>query len=191
MNDLITIFLNTVTTKNIILCCLLGIIPLLLYQLTLSKTLNTGLIILAIMIITRWLTLALENLVLLPFGLLYLKIPLYIITIYFAIYSAKIFSSKYLPTLSNLFDNYPEFFYTNYAIYGISFFNDSYNLKFLPATVFVFGSGAGYLLVMVIFMAIKERIAFETKLTPAKKIFLEMILLGFLSLLFFTLIVKR
>jgi len=185
MNEnLIVLFIKALTGNNLILYSLLGICPLVLYQLNIKECFSIGLIITAIMLIGTWLTLFFFNFILLQMNLIYLKILCFVFFIYLIIQFIKIIANRFSPSLSKLFDTYPEFFYTNYAIYGLAFLNINLNFEFLNATVLALGSGLGYLIVILIFNAIKERINDIKKLSPSRRLFMELVVLGLMSLVF-------
>jgi|GEM_PF-1229894 len=185
MNEnLIVLFIKALTGNNLILYSLLGICPLVLYQLNIKECFSIGLIITAIMLIGTWLTLFFFNFILLQMNLIYLKILCFVFFIYLIIQFIKIIANRFSPSLSKLFDTYPEFFYTNYAIYGLAFLNINLIFEFLNATVLALGSGLGYLIVILIFNAIKERINDIKKLSPSRRLFMELVVLGLMSLVF-------
>jgi len=92
--------------------------------------------------------------------------------------------SSFSPEFSSLFDKYPEFFYTNYAVYGLVFLTVNFKLKIMSGIMFSLGSGIGYLIVAIIFMAIKDRLWSGYKTGHLKRIYVELIILGLVSLIF-------
>ncbi|MEO0124314.1 MAG: Rnf-Nqr domain containing protein [candidate division WOR-3 bacterium] len=187
-NNLLNIFIDAVFGKNIVLYYLLGLCPLILYKTSIKESFVIGTNLTIIMVVCSFVSVFVNNLLLIPFNLGYLKILFIILIIYLIIYCGKVLLSKFSPNLSALFDNYPEFFFTNYALYGVIFLNISFKSRVLPAVLSSFGFGIGYLILTIIFMAIKEKLRFEQKTTALKNIYLELIILGLISLVIFSII---
>jgi len=185
MNDnLLNIFIDAILGKNIVLYYILGICPLILYKTNIKETLSICFILLIIMVICASVCLVVNNLILIPLNLSYLQILLILIIIYLIIYYTKTLLSRFSPELSFLFDKYPEFFYTNYAVYGLVILTINLKLKIMPGMMFALGSGIGYLIIAIIFMEIKDRLWPGYKTGNLKRIYLELIILGLVSLIF-------
>uniref|UniRef100_A0A7V1EH01 Uncharacterized protein n=1 Tax=candidate division WOR-3 bacterium TaxID=2052148 RepID=A0A7V1EH01_UNCW3 len=182
--NLLNIFIDAVLGKNIVLYYILGICPLILYKANINKILSICSILTIIMVICSSVCLTVNNLILIPLKLNYLQILLILIITYLIIHYTKILLSSFSPALSSLFDKYTEFFYTNYAVYGLVFLTVNFKLKIMSGIMFSFGSGIGYLIVAIIFMAIKDRLWSGYKTGHLKRIYVELIILGLVSLIF-------
>lgn len=136
------------------------------------------------MVICPMVCLIVNNYILVPLKLNHLQILLILIITYLIIYYTKTLLSRFSPELSFLFDKYPEFFYTNYAVYGLVFLTINLKLKIIPGMMFALGSGIGYLIIAIIFMEIKDRLWPGYKTGNLKRIYLELIILGLVSLIF-------
>ncbi len=184
MNEnLLNVFIDAVVGRNIILYYILGVCPLILYKTSINESFFIGIILTIVMVISAFVA-VLINFILTLLHLSYLQILLIIIIVYLIIYYTRIILNRFFPNSSKLFANYPEFFYTNYALYGLVFLNINIKADILPAVVFSFGAGVGYLIITVIFMAIKERLGFARKTNNLENIYLGLIILGLISLLF-------
>ncbi|MCX7995291.1 MAG: hypothetical protein N3A65_05935 [candidate division WOR-3 bacterium] len=191
MNIEVLIFLDALFKKNVVLYHLLGISPFLLYNIKLKESLHTGLIIAAIMVVSNVLTFAAERLFFIPLGFGHLRILFVILSVYFIIYYSKFFLKKFSSELSSLFDNYPEFFYTNYALYGSVFLNRGEGLNFISTIISALGMGTGYLIVLFIFITCKERVDMNKKLSLFSRLSRELVLLGLMSIVFISIILRR
>lgn len=185
-NNLLNIFIDGFWGKNIILYYLLGVCPLILYKTAIKESFAIGIILTIIMSLCSFVSTLVNNFFLIPFHLEYFQIIFIIIIIYLVIYYTKILLSRFSPNLSDLFDKYPEFFFTNYALYGVVFLNISFKSNILPAVLSSFSFGIGYLIVTILFMAIKEKIRFEQRTAALKSIYLELVILGLLGIVFFS-----
>ncbi len=183
-SSLLGTVINQITGNNIVLYSLLGICPLILYRLNFKECYSTGLIIVVIMLLSFWMNLFVYHFLLLPLNFTHLRIVLFVLIIYLTIYFAEVAMNKYYPPLAILFKQYPEFFYTNYAIYGAVLLNVSHKLAFFDSTISVLGSGLGYFIVLFIFMEVKERINAIKKISAPRRMFLELSILALMSLVF-------
>lgn len=177
-------FIKNLTSNNIALYALLGICPLILYQLSIKDCLIIGTVISSIMLLSTWLIMLFYYFIIIPINLFYLKIITFTIIIYLMIQFTKITINKFYPQVSKLFDKYPEFFYTNIAIYGSIFLNIKPQLKFLSSTVNTLGSGLGYLIITILFNSIKERINDSNNSSMSHQLVIALILLGLIGLVF-------
>lgn len=184
INSLVAIFIKNITGNNIVLYTLLGVCPLILYQITIKESLALGIIMTVIIFFCTHITLLIYNFIILPLNLDYLKILSFIITIYLVMQLIKSIFNKINSSYAKLFDTYPEFFYTNFAVYGSVFLHVKSNFNFLNITVNSLGTGIGYLVILVIFNSIKERLSDSQNLTRSYRIFIELIILGLMSLVF-------
>ncbi|MEO0160925.1 MAG: Rnf-Nqr domain containing protein [candidate division WOR-3 bacterium] len=189
MNAILSLLWETLTKNNVCLYYLLGICPLLLYNLNLGESFITGLVIILLMVLGNWVVFIIEKIFLLPLGLSYMQISFFVLIIYLLLYYSKIMVKRLPGNLSDLFDNYPEFFFTNYAIYGVIFLNRSSNLPFWETTVASFGFGFGYLVILVLFMLIKEKMNINERMPIP--VFRQLLILSLMSLVFMSLIFKQ
>ncbi|MGQ9664695.1 MAG: Rnf-Nqr domain containing protein [bacterium] len=183
-NSLVLTFIKNITSNNIALYALLGICPLILYQLSIKDCLIIGIAITAIMLLSTWSIMLFYYFIIIPINLFYLKFISFTVIIYLMIEFAKITINKFYPSISKLFDRYPEFFHTNIAIYGSIFLNIKPQLKFLNITVNALSSGLGYLILMLFFYTIKTRINDCKNSSLFHQLVITLILLGLMSLVF-------
>ncbi|MGB9720225.1 MAG: Rnf-Nqr domain containing protein [bacterium] len=183
-NNLLAILVDHIIGSNIVLYTLLGICPLILYAVNLKECLMIGIILIVIMLISAWLNLFIFYFLLRPLNFTHVAIVLFILITWLTIHYIRFAMNQSYPYLAILFDKYPEFFYTNYAIYGTVFLNINRKLVFLDTTISVLASGLGYLVVILIFMTIKERIYLIKKISRPWRLFMELSILALISLVF-------
>jgi|UniRef100_A0A7V3VUA9 Na+-translocating ferredoxin:NAD+ oxidoreductase RnfA subunit len=178
--DLLPTFLNLIFNKNIVLYHLLGICPILLYRISLKESLKIGIIITLMMLINVWVV---SLTFLTQFYFAKFRILLTILIVYLIMHFTKVILTHYKPSFAYLFDKYPEFFYTNYALYGTTIMNIKINNP-LFMTLNSISAGIGYLILLIVFMPVKERMLSSKKSSQEKNIALELIILGLMSMLF-------
>lgn len=160
---LVGIFLAAILTENYILNKFLGICPFL----GVSKKLNTAFgmscAVTVVMVIATAVTWPIYNGILVPAGLEYLQTIVFILIIAALVQLLEITLKKYMPPLYNSLGIYLPLITTNCAVLGVTMLvldkaaaDASYG--YLQALVNAFGSGVGFLVAMVIFAGIRERL---------------------------------
>ena len=160
---LVGIFLAAILTENYILNKFLGICPFL----GVSKKLNTAFgmscAVTVVMVIATAVTWPIYNGILVPAGLEYLQTIVFILIIAALVQLLEIALKKYMPPLYNALGIYLPLITTNCAVLGVTMLvldkaaaDASYG--YLQALVNAFGSGVGFLVAMVIFAGIRERL---------------------------------
>lgn len=163
IKGLIAIFLAAILTENYILNKFLGICPFL----GVSKKLNTAtgmsVAVTVVMVISTAVTWPIYNYVLRPQGLEYLQTIVFILIIAALVQFIETVLKKYIPSLYNALGIYLPLITTNCAVLGVTMLviekgQSDASFGFLQSLVNAFGSGIGFLVAMVLFAGIRERI---------------------------------
>ena len=161
---LVGVFLAAILTENYILNKFLGICPFL----GVSKKLNTAVgmscAVTAVMVIATAVTWPVYTYVLVPNDLSYLQTIVFILIIAALVQLIEIFLKRYMPPLYNALGIYLPLITTNCAVLGVTMLvidnhaasPETYG--FLQAIVNAFGSGIGFLVAMVLFAGVRERL---------------------------------
>jgi electron transport complex protein RnfA len=94
-----------------------------------------------------------------PLGLVFLRTAVFILVIASLVQFVEMFLKKNMRALYSALGIYLPLITTNCAILGVTFLNINYGFNLLNATVFSAGTGLGFTLVIVLFAAIRERLA--------------------------------
>lgn len=163
IKSLIAVFLAAILTENYVLSKFLGICPFLGVSKKLGTAVGMSLAVTAVMLIATAVTFPLYTLVLVPLGLAYLQTIVFILVIAALVQLVEIILKKYIPTLYRALGIYLPLITTNCAVLGITLLvieksaaDASYT--FLHAMVNALGTGVGYLVAMVLFAGIRERL---------------------------------
>ena len=166
IKSLIAIFLAAILTENYILNKFLGICPFL----GVSKKLNTAVgmscAVIAVMVIATAVTWPIYTLILVPNNLSYLQTIVFILIIAALVQLIETIMHKYMPPLYNALGIYLPLITTNCAVLGVTmlvidkFYNPASPMGFSYAQALVnaFGSGVGFMVAMVIFAGVRERL---------------------------------
>lgn len=158
MKDPALIFLGAFLINNIVLMRFLGLCPFFGVSTAVETATGMGMAVIFVMTLASWITWIVFNVVLLPSNLVFLRTAVFILTIASLVQLVEMFLKKYYRTLYNAMGIYLPLITTNCAILGITFLNIDNKFNFLNATVFAIGTGIGFMVVMITFAAIRERL---------------------------------
>lgn len=152
----LSILLTAILTNNYVLSRFLGICPFL----GVSKKLNTAVgmstAVILVMVLSSAVTYPL-NTFLDNHGLGYLQTIVFILVIAALVQLIEIFLKKYVPSLYKALGIYLPLITTNCAVLGVTILNITEGYTFWEGLVNAFGSGVGFLVAMVMFAGVRER----------------------------------
>lgn len=163
IKGLVAIFLAAILTENYILNKFLGICPFLGVSKKLDTATGMSIAVTFVMVISTAVTWPIYNYVLYPKGLAYLQTIVFILIIAALVQFIEIVLKKYVPSLYNALGIYLPLITTNCAVLGVTMLviekgQSDPSFGFIQSLVNAFGSGIGFLVAMVIFAGIRERI---------------------------------
>ena len=163
IKSLVAVFLAAILTENYILSKFLGICPFLGVSKKIGTAVGMSLAVTVVMLIATAVTFPLYTLVLIPLKLAYLQTIVFILVIAALVQLVEIVLKRYIPALYRALGIYLPLITTNCAVLGITLLvleksaaDASYT--FLHAMVNALGTGVGYLVAMVLFAGIRERL---------------------------------
>ena len=163
LKSLVAIFLAAILTENYILNKFLGICPFL----GVSKKLNTAtgmsLAVTVVMVLATAVTWPIYTYLLVPAGLAYLQTIVFILIIAALVQLLEITLRKYMPPLYNSLGVYLPLITTNCAVLGVTMLvlekgAADPTFGYVESLVNAFGAGIGFLVAMVLFAGIRERL---------------------------------
>lgn len=163
IKSLLAVFLAAILTENYILSKFLGICPFLGVSKKLGTALGMSLAVTVVMLIATAVTFPLYKMVLVPLDLAYLQTIVFILVIAALVQLTEIVLKRYIPALYSALGIYLPLITTNCAVLGITILvleksAADFNYTFLHAMVNALGTGIGYLVAMVLFAGIRERL---------------------------------
>ena len=163
IKSLVAIFLAAILTENYVLNKFLGICPFL----GVSKKLNTAFgmscAVTVVMVIATAVTWPLYTYLLVPNDLAYLQTLVFILVIAALVQLLETTLRKYMPPLYNALGIYLPLITTNCAVLGVTMLvlekgaSDA-SFGYLQSLVNAFGSGVGFLVAMILFAGVRERL---------------------------------
>ena len=157
MKIMLSILLTGILTENFILAKFLGICPFL----GVSKKLNTAVGMSAAVIfvmLSTAVTYPINAKLLVPNDLEYLQTIVFILVIAALVQLVEIILKKYMPALYNALGIYLPLITTNCAVLGVVLINVENNYNFGQSMMRSLGGGLGFMLAMVMFAGVRERL---------------------------------
>ncbi len=158
MSNFISILLAGLLTENMILSKFLGICPFLGVSKKVPTAASMGVAVTAVMLIATAATYPIYAYILVPGGLAYLQTIVFILIIAAIVQLLEIAIKKFSPPLYSALGIYLPLITTNCAVLGITILNFTKELTFLESLVNALSAGLGFLLAMVIFAGVREKL---------------------------------
>lgn len=164
--EIIIIIMTSVLVNNYVLTKFLGICPFLGVSKKTDQATGMGLAVIFVMVLATLVTWPIQNFILVPLGLEFLQTIVFILLIAALVQLLEMFMKKAIPALHASLGIYLPLITTNCAVLAVcknSLTEEMVlvngNPSFLYAIVYAFASGLGFLLAMVLFSGVRERIA--------------------------------
>ena len=152
------IVIGAIFVNNVVLAQFLGICPFL----GVSKKLNTAVgmsaAVIFVMVLSTAVTYPINQFLLVKNGLEYLQTLVFILVIAALVQLVEIALKKFLPALYNSLGIYLPLITTNCAVLGVVLLNIDKSYSFWQSIVNSLGAGLGFMLAMVLFAGVRERL---------------------------------
>lgn len=154
--NLISIFITSLLTENIVLTKFLGICPFVGTSNKEKSALGMGLAVTLVVTLSSIITYLIYYYILIPTNTVYLQTIFFILVIAALVQLLEMLLKKYLPVLYKNLGIYLPLITTNCAVLGITLLNINSGYNFLQMLSFSIGSSLGFTLVIYIFSTIRE-----------------------------------
>lgn len=156
--NLISLFVMSILTENIVLTKFLGICPFVGTSSKESSALGMGLMVSIVTTVSSIISYLLYKYLLIPTETTYLKTLLFILVIAFMVQLVEILLKKYNNKLYKSLGIYLPLITTNCAVLGVVLLNINNGYNFIEMLIYSIGSSIGFTLVIYIFSSIRENI---------------------------------
>jgi electron transport complex protein RnfA len=156
MKAFLFIILTAILTQNFILCKFLGICPFLGVSKKLDTAVGMSAAVIFVMVLATAVTYPINTL-LVKNDLAYLQTIVFILVIAALVQLVEIVLKKYIPSLYSALGIYLPLITTNCAVLGVVLLNVDNGYNFGQSLTNSFGAGVGFLLAMVMFAGVRER----------------------------------
>jgi electron transport complex protein RnfA len=156
--NLLTIFLSAFLINNVILAKFIGMCPFMGVSTKLSSAVGMGIAVIFVIFGASVLSWALYYYALVPLGLEYMKLICFILLIAAFVQFAEMFIKKNSPSLYKSLGIYLPLITTNCAVLYVALDNITQKYNLIETIVNSIAVPAGFMLVLVIFATIRERL---------------------------------
>ena len=166
MTALIGIALTSIFVQNFVLVKFYGICPFLGVSKKLDTALGMGMAVTFVMTLASMLTWACQKFILVPLDMEYMQTIAFIVIIAALVQFVEMFLQKSIPSLYSALGIYLPLITTNCAVLGVallnvrtaSVINPAGTYTLIEAVVSGFSAGIGFLLAIVLFAGVRERL---------------------------------
>lgn len=184
MAEYALILVSTVLVNNFVLVKFLGLCPFMGVSRKLEGAIGMGLATTFVLTLSSVCSYLLNAYVLVPLGLEYLRIIALILVIASVVQFTETMLRQTNPLLYQVLGIYLPLITTNCAVLGVALLSIREQQSFTESAVFGFGAAMGFSVVLVLFAAIRERLALADVPGPFKGASIALITAGLMSMAF-------
>ena len=160
ISRLLAITLAAILANNFIFSQFLGICPFLGVSKKVDTAVGMGIAVTFVMGLASAITWAVNNFILVPLDLMYMQTVAFILVIASLVQFIEMFLQKSMPSLYTALGVYLPLITTNCAVLGVALLNIQEGYNFIESVVYGITGGIGFLVAIVLFASIRERLVF-------------------------------
>lgn len=184
MPEFFVILIGTILVNNFVLVQFLGLCPFMGVSNKLETAIGMGGATTFVLTLASICSYLVHTYILEPLSLTYLKTISFILVIAVVVQFAKLFIEKTSPLLYRVLGVFLPLITTNCAVLGVALQNTAKANNFWQSSLFGFGAALGFSLVLILFSAMRERLAAADVPAPFQGAAIGMITAGLMSLAF-------
>ena len=160
LTNIISISLGAILVNNFIFSQFLGCCPFLGCSSKVETATGMGLAVVFVMGLASATCWVIDTYILIPLGLAFLETLAFILVIASLVQFVEMFLKKSIPSLYSALGIYLPLITTNCAVLGVVLLNVQNSYNFIESVVYGITGGLGFLLAIVLFASIRERLVF-------------------------------
>ncbi len=160
LTNILAISLGAILTNNFIFSQFLGICPFLGCSSKVDTATGMGLAVVFVMGLASAICWVIDTYILIPLGLAFLETLAFILVIASLVQFVEMFLKKSVPSLYSALGIYLPLITTNCAVLGVVLLNVQNNYNFIESVVYGVTGGLGFMLAIVLFASVRERIEY-------------------------------
>jgi electron transport complex protein RnfA len=184
MAEYALILVGTVLVNNFVLVKFLGLCPFMGVSRKLETATGMGLATTFVLTLSSVCSYLVNEYLLVPFGLEYLRTLSFILVIAAVVQFTEMVVHKTSPLLYNVLGIFLPLITTNCAVLGVALLNVQQTHGFVESVLYGFGAAVGFTLVLILFAAMRERLAAADVPVPFRGSAIAFITAGLMSLAF-------
>ncbi|WP_299497335.1 electron transport complex subunit RsxA [uncultured Shewanella sp.] len=192
MSEYLLLLISTVLVNNFVLVKFLGLCPFMGVSSKLESAIGMSMATTFVLTLASILSYLVDHYLLLPFDLDYLRTMSFILVIAVVVQFTEMLVQKTSAALHRALGIYLPLITTNCAVLGVALLNTNEHHNLFESGIYGFGAAVGFSMVLILFSAMRERLAAADIPSPFKGGAIAMITAGLMSLAFmgFTGLVK-
>ncbi len=184
MTEYLLLLVSTVLVNNFVLVKFLGLCPFMGVSGKLESAIGMSMATAFVLTLASTLSYLVNQYLLEPLALTYLRTLAFILVIAVVVQLTEMVVRKTSASLHRVLGIYLPLITTNCAVLGVALLNVTEQHDFLGSVLYGFGAAVGFGLVLVLFSAMRERLAAADVPTPFKGASIAMVTAGLMSLAF-------
>jgi Na+-translocating ferredoxin:NAD+ oxidoreductase subunit A len=184
MTNIILLLISTVLVNNFVLARFLGLCPFMGVSNKVETAAGMATATTFVLTLASLASYLINTYILVPLELEYLQILSFILAIAVVVQFTEMVIQKSSPMLYRVLGIFLPLITTNCAVLGVALLNVNQAHNFIESIVFGFGAAVGFSLVLILFAAIRERIAVADVPKPFEGAAIALITAGLMSLAF-------
>ncbi|MDG6096521.1 electron transport complex subunit RsxA [Alteromonas sp. ZYF713] len=184
MTEFLLLLISTVLVNNFVLVKFLGLCPFMGVSSKLETAIGMSMATTFVLTLASVCSYLVETYLLQPLGISFLRTLSFILVIAVVVQFTEMVVHKTSPTLYRLLGIFLPLITTNCAVLGVALLNLTEQHDLVESIVYGFGAAVGFSLAMILFAAMRERLAAADVPTPFKGASIAMITAGLMSLAF-------
>lgn len=184
MQNPILLLISTILVNNFVLVKSLGLCPFMGVSRKLETAMGMGFATTFVLTISSICTHLVNSYLLNPFNIGYLRIIAFILVIAATVQLTEMIIRKTSPILYQVLGIYLPLITANCIVLGVALLNFQTQRNLLDATLYGFGAAIGFSLVLILFSAMRERIAVADVPEPFQGNPIALITAGLMSMAF-------
>ena len=184
MAEYAVLLVGAVLVNNFVLVQFLGLCPFMGVSNRLETAMGMSMATTFVLTLASASSYLVWNLLLVPLGLEYLRTISFILVIAVVVQFTEMVVRRSSPLLHRVLGVYLPLITTNCAVLGVALLNVNKAHDFVSSLLYGFGAAAGFSLVLVLFAAMRERLAVADVPAPFSGAAIGMITAGLMSLAF-------
>lgn len=184
MVEYFLLLIGTVLVNNFVLVKFLGLCPFMGVSSKLESAIGMSMATTFVLTIASLCSFLVNEFLLVPLELEYLRTLSFILVIAFVVQFTEMVVRSTSPALYKMLGIFLPLITTNCAVLGVALLNTNETHNFIDSIIYGFGAAAGFSLVLILFSAMRERLAASDVPVPFKGASIAMITAGLMSLAF-------
>ena len=184
MTEFALILVSTILVNNFVLVKFLGLCPFMGVSRKLETATGMGLATTFVLTLSSVCSYLVNEYLLIPLGIEYLRTIAFIMVIAVVVQFTEMVMHKTSPLLYQVLGIFLPLITTNCAVLGVALLNTQESHGFIESALYGFGAAVGFSLVLVLFAAIRERVAVADVPIPFQGNAIALITAGIMSMAF-------